>query len=189
VFWFSHGDFKSDTACLKLNIKTESVAYFINSIYNPNNSENMPIYLTPTEVKDCIPAQTGRWNVITNDTNVAKHARCFKSTIKLKFECDCHRKWTTMKGKCEVKLWKSPLRNNICVVIYQQKCQKCQRWAEPLPYAKEFDSIIKQKIEKWQNPVQKKGGPRFRMTGEMKKSHDSARCEACQLRKCSARGF
>jgi hypothetical protein len=39
VFWFSQGDFRSDTACLKLNIKTESVVYFIN--------------LQPTTLKTC----------------------------------------------------------------------------------------------------------------------------------------
>ncbi len=144
----------------------------------------MPIHLTRSEVVESLPKQE-RWNVVTRSENIAQRHRCFKSNIKLKFQCQCKRSWSTMKGRCEVKLWRSPERKNISVVIYQQKCQKCQKWAEPQPYNKELDSIIKQKIDKWQNPSQTKGS-RVRMTGTPKKSHDSSRCEACLLGKCTA---
>jgi hypothetical protein len=146
----------------------------------------MPIYLHREEIIDSIPKGTGRWNVVTNEASIAKRHRNYKSNIKLKFECKCKRKWTTMKGRCEVKLWRSPQRNNISIIVYQQKCQRCQRWAEPFPYDKELDSIIKQKIDKWMNPSLEKG-QRVRMVGTSKRNHDSARCEACKLGKCSAR--
>jgi len=144
----------------------------------------MPIFLPREDVKDCIPPQTGRWNVVTCRENVAKKHQIYNASVKLKFECQCKRRWTTMKGRCEIKLWKSPQRNNISVCLYLQQCQRCQKWVDPTPYTKELDSVIKQKIEKWFHPSHVKG-QRYRSTGKPTRNHDSQRCEACKLGKCT----
>lgn len=145
----------------------------------------MPYILNARDYYKLIPKQ---WRVAfrhpsASETNL--FVQCGR--MKVKFTCSCGNTWSTMEGYLRIFIWSDENEvNHICLMLYQEECanQGCGKtpskdninW-----YHKEFKTLLKKVIYKYQNPTTKNNPiDVVSAQGKPKGPHKENHCEACR---------